>query len=222
MRSRVALLAATSVVLAGCGHTVTGAAVRDAGAGASLRAEDAGEVLISPVQVQQIIGQPLFVDADRTDPVAGSSVIPACSALDTVGMAAFVGDEFSGIRVVLLTNDRHDGMVAEAVAVYPDAATAADAFRAGTKDARACDGQRAAETVEAAWKFSVQDDNADTVRWTKQQLAIPLTWLCHGEGRLRNNAVLQVMVCRSDDDGQTVVTTLTDRMSAKVWELSGR
>lgn len=65
----------------------------------------------------------------------------------------------------------------------------------------------------------MQDDNTDTVRWTKHQLSIPLTWVCHGEARLRNNAVLQAMACQGDDGGLTVATSLTDRMSASVGQL---
>ena len=97
-----------------------------------------------------------------------------------------------------------------------------DAFTAATSDTKACDGQRALSTSSAeAWAFSVPERTVDTVRWTKRQLAIPLTWLCHAEARLRNNAVLQAMACQGDDRGATVVTRLADRMSASVWELSG-
>jgi hypothetical protein len=225
MRWSAVLCAPVAAVVAGCAHTVAGAAVfNPAEPIAPLRAGDTGQVLLSVSQVSDIVGSRLQTDADRTRPVTGSSAAPACSALDAVGMSAFVGDGWSGIRVLLFTDgDRHDRVVSEAVAVYPDAGSAADAFSAGTAGIRACDGQRALSTgSEAAWKFSVGADNADTVRWSKQQIAIPMTWICHGEARLRNNAVLQAMACQGDDGGRTVVTTLTDRMSASVWELSGR
>ena len=138
-------------------------------------------------------------------------------------MAAFVGQAWSGFRVLLLTDGgRRDRVVAEAVAGYPDHISAAEAFRAGTRDAGACDGQRALSMGgDAAWKFAVGDRGTDTLRWTKQQLAVPMTWVCHGEARVRNNAVVQAMACQSDDGGSSVVTKLTDRMSASVWELSG-
>ncbi|MBU3706915.1 MAG: sensor domain-containing protein [Mycobacterium sp.] len=222
---RAALLATTAALLAGCAHTVNGAAVGSPAQPVTpLRADDTGQVLIPAAQVSDIVGSRLQIDADRTRPVTGSSAVPACSALDSVGMAAFVGDGWSGFRVLLFTDgDRHDRVVSQAVAVYPDAALAATAFTSGTSGVPLCDGQRAVSTgSDAAWKFAVQDGNTDTVRWTKQQLAIPLTWVCHGEARLRNNAVLQAMACQGDDGGRTVVTTLTDRMSASVWELSGR
>lgn len=225
MGLRAVLAASTAVALSGCVHTVSGAAVwNPAQPITPLRADDTEQVLVTPAQVNQIVDGRLQVDADRGRPVSGSSAVPACSALDSVGMAAFVGDDWRGFRVLLLTDgDRHDRVVAQAVTVYPDAATAAGAFAAGTKDVPACDGQRALSTgSDAAWKFSVQEDNTDTVRWTKHQLAIPMTWVCHGEARLRNNAVVQAMACQGDDGGQLVVTTLADRMSASVWELSGR
>ena len=225
MRARGAILAATAVAVAGCAHTVSGAPVFTAAEPITpLRPDDTGQVLVTAAQVSDIVGARLQVDADQARPVSGSSAVPACSALDSVGMAAFVGDGWSGFRVLLFTDgERHDRVVAEAVAVYPDARSAVAAFTTGTSDAKACDGQHALGTGSgAAWKFGVHDDDADTVRWTKQQLAIPLTWVCHGEARLRNNAVLQAMACQDDDGGKTVVTSLTDRMSASVWELSGR
>ncbi len=227
MRVSAVLWATTAVTLAGCAHSVSGAALfNPAEPVTPLRIGDAGQVLVGVGQVSDIVGSRLQVDADRAGPVSGTSAAPACSALDSVGMAAFVGDDWSGIRVLLLTDgDRHDRVVGEAVAVYPDADAAAAAFSAGTADAQACDGQRALSTgSEAAWKFSVAHTggNPDAVRWTKHQLAIPMTWICHGEARLRNNAVLQAMACQGDDGGRTITTALTDRMSASVWELSGR
>ena len=124
--------------------------------------------------------------------------------------------------MLLLTDgDRHEQVVAEAVAVYPDTPAAASAFSAGTQDARACDGQRALGTGgDAAWSFSVPVVDSDAVRWRKRQMGIPLTWVCHGEARQRANAVLQVMACRGDDSGRVTATTIADRMSAAVWELS--
>lgn len=225
MRWSAVLWATVAVTLPGCAHTVSGAAVfNPAEPMMPLRAADTGQVLLSVAQVSDIIGSRLQVDADRTRPVAGASAAPACSALDAVGMSAFVGDDWAGIRVLLFTDgDRHGRVVSEAVAVYPDADSAATAFSAGTAGIRACDGQQALSTgSEAAWKFNVDAGGPDTVRWTKQQIAIPMTWICHGEARLRNNAVLQAMACQGDDGGRTLVTTLTDRMSASVWELSGR
>lgn len=211
--------------LVGCAHTVAGNPVFDAAAPIGpLHPDDAAQVLVPAQQVSDIVGSRLQVDADRSRPVSGSSAVPACSALDTAGMAAFVGDAWSGFRVLLLTDgDRHDRVVAEAVAVYPDAETAATAFRAGTSDVRACDGQRAVSTgSEAAWRFSVQEDTTDSVAWTKHQLAIPMTWVCHGEARLRINTLVQAMACQGDDGGELLATRLTDRMSASVWELAGR
>ena len=222
--SAVGVATAAVVAVSGCAHTVTGAAVGNPRQSITpLRAGDTGQVLVGPAQVYDVVGSRMQVDADQTRPVFGSSAVAACSALESVGMTAFVGKDWSGIRVLLFTDgDRHGQVVAEAVAVYPDAAAASDAFTAGTKDTNACDGQRALSTGSAeAWAFSVPERTIDTVRWTKRQLAIPLTWLCHGEARLRNNAVLQAMACRSDEGGATVVTRLVDRMSASVWELSG-
>jgi hypothetical protein len=223
MRPHATLMATTAVVLAGCAHTVAGTAAL--GPGQELRGvlpSDADRVLLGAGDVSEIVGSRLQLDADRDRPIAGASAAPACSALDAVGMAAFVGDSWSRFHVLLFTDgDRHEQVVAEAVAVYPDPSAAASAFSAGTGAARACDGQRALGTGgDAAWSFSVADVSADAVRWRKLQIGIPLTWVCHGEARLRNNAVLQVMACGDDDAGRNHVTRLADRMSASVWELS--
>ncbi len=226
MRPLLVLLASAALlVLAGCAHTVAGVAVwNPAQSLQPLRADDTDQILIGPAQLRDVAGVKLQVDADQVRPIAGSSAVPACSALDAAGMAAFLGDSWSGFHTLLYTDgDQHDHAIAEAVTIYPDARTAAAAFTSGSRDAKACDGQRALSTGgDAAWKFSVPEINADTVRWTKQQIGIPITWVCHGEARLRNNAVVQAMACQGDDGGQITVTTMTDRMSASVWELSGR
>ena len=224
MRLRAALMASMAMTMAGCTHTVSGSAVGNpALSTVGLRVGDADQVLLGPAEVSDVTGVRFHVDADRSRPIVGSSAVPACSALDAVGMSAFVGDSWLKFHVLLFTDgDTHDHVVAEAVAVYPDAKSATAAFADGTSNAKACDGQSAVGAGgDAAWSFSVPDVNADTVRWRKQQIGIPLTWVCYGEARLRNNAVLQAMACRGDDDGRVTVTTLTDRMSASVWELSG-
>jgi PknH-like extracellular domain len=219
-----ATLGAAAVVLAGCAHTVAGSAVLNSTQGITpLRADDTDQVLIGPTQLYDIVGVKLQTDADQTRPIPGSSAVPACSALDAAGMAAFLGDNSLGMHVMLFTDgDKHDHVVAEAVAVYPDGASAAAQFATGTKNAKACDGQRALSTGgDAAWKFTVPEINADTVRWSKEQIGIPFDWTCYAEARLRNNAIVQAMACQGDDGGQVTVTTMTDRMSASVWELSG-
>ncbi|WP_431239138.1 sensor domain-containing protein [Mycolicibacterium aichiense] len=219
-----AILGAATVLLAGCAQTVAGSAVSNPAQGITpLRAGDTDQVLIGPAQLRDIIGVKLQTDADQTRPIPGSSAVPACSALDAAGMAAFLGDTSLGMHVMLFTDgDKHDHVVAEAVAIYADAAAASAQFATGTKNAKACDGQRALSSGgDAAWKFTVPDINADTVRWSKQQIGIPFDWTCYAEARLRNNAIVQAMACQGDDGGQVAVTTMTDRMSASVWELSG-
>jgi len=223
MRLRAAVIASTAMAVAGCAHTVAGGAVwNPALSPTGVRALDADQVLLGPGQVSDAVGVLLQVDADRSRPITGSSAVPACSALDAVGMSAFVGESWSKFHVLLFTDgDTHDHVVAEAVAVYPDGGSAAAAFANGTRNAKACDGQRAVGVGgDAAWGFTVSNIDADVVRWRKEQIGIPLNWVCHGEARLRNNVVLQAMACRGDDGGALTVTTLTDRMSASVWELS--
>ena len=224
MRRHAALLATSAVMLSGCAHTVSGAAaLSSTGAVSGVLPGDADRIMLGAGDVSDIVGTRLQLDADRSRPIAGASAAPACSALDAVGMAAFVGDSWSRFHVLLFTDDRHEQVVAEAVAVYHDPAAAATVFSAAAGAARACDGQRAPGTGgDAAWSFTVTAIDADAVRWRKQQIGIPLTWVCQGEARLRNNAVLQAMACRGDDSGRATVTRLTDRMSASVWELSDR
>ncbi len=218
------VLGAAAVVLAGCAQTVAGSPVSNPAQGIKpLRADDTEQVLIGPAQLHDIVGVKLQTDADQTRPIPGSSAVPACSALDAAGMAALLGDKWLGLHVMLFTDgDRHDHVVAEAVAIYPEAGSAAAQFATGTKNAKACDGQRALSTGgDAAWKFTVPEINADTVRWNKQQIGIPFDWTCYAEARLRNNAIVQAMACQGDDGGQVTVTRMTDQMSASVWELSG-
>lgn len=225
MRRGAAVLAIAAVTLSGCAHTVAGVGALGRAPGDSgVRPADADRILLGAADVSEIVGTKLQVDADRPRPIAGASAAPACSALDAVGMTAFVGDSWSRFHVVLFTDgDRHEQVVAEAFAVYPDSTVATSVFSAATGAARACDGQRALGTGgDAAWVFTVTNIDPDTVRWRKEQIGIPLTWICQGEARLRNNAVLQAMACRGDDSGRRTVTRLMDRMSASVWELSDR
>ena len=213
-----------TLTLVGCAHSVPGAAVFKPVGETGLRPADADQVLLGAADVSAVVGDKLQLDADRFRPIAGASAIPACSALDAVGMSAFVGDTWSKFHVLLFTDgDRHQQVVAEAVAVYPDVSAASTVFAAATGAARACDGQRALGTGgDAAWSFTVPAVDADAIRWRKQQIGIPLNWVCHGEARLRTNAVLQVMACRGDDSGRGTAIRLADRMSATVWELSDR
>ena len=169
--SAVVVATAGMVAVSGCAHTVTGVAVGNPHQSINpLRGGDTGQVLVSPAQVYDIAGSVMQVDADQSRPVFGSSALAACSALESVGMATFVGKNWSAIRVLLFTEgERHDQVVAEAVAIYPDAAAASDAFTAGTKDTRACDGQRALSTGSAeSWAFNVPERTIDTVRRTKR------------------------------------------------------
>lgn len=224
MRS-AALLATTAVLVSGCAHTVSG--VAEPGPPESVTgvpAADADRILLGAADVSTVVGTTLQLDADRSRPIAGASAAPACSALDAAGMAAFVGERWTRFHVLLFTGgDRREHVVAEAVALYPDPAAAASAFTSAAGAARACDGQRALGTGgDAAWSFTVPTIDADAVRWRKQQIGIPVTWVCQGEARLRSNAVVQAMACRGDDSGRDTVTRLTDRMSASVWELSER
>lgn len=225
MRRWAVMLASVLGSACGCAHSVPGTAALHPGqAFNGLLPADADQVLLDAAQVSDIVGVKLQVDADRSRPIVGSSAVPACSALDAVGMSAFVGESWSKFHVLLFTDgDRHQQVVAEAVAVYPDVSAAGAAFAAAAGAAGACDGQRAVGTGgDAAWSFTVPAIDADALRWRKQQIGIPLNWICHGEARLRNNTILQVMACRGDDSGRGTSTRLADRMSATVWELSDR
>lgn len=230
MRVLSVMMMLPALAMAGCAAVVPGRAVHDVAQSTSpLRADDTDQVLVTPRQLHDITGVMLQIDADQSRPISGTSAVPACSAFDATGMAAFVGDQTLGFHVLLFTdsaqiNDSaHDLVVAEAAAVYPDVATAAATFSKATIDARSCDGQSALSTGgDAAWKFSVSEANSGTIRWSKDQIGIPMTWNCHAEARLRNNAIVQAMACSGDDEIQTTVTTMMDRMSATVWELSSR
>ena len=93
MRPLLVLLASAALlVLAGCAHTVAGVAVwNPAQSLQPLRADDTDQILIGPAQLRDVAGVKLQVDADQVRPIAGSSAVPACSALDAAGMAAFLG-----------------------------------------------------------------------------------------------------------------------------------
>lgn len=225
MRWSAVLCAPVAAVVAGCAHTVAGAVVFNP-------AEPITPLLRAGTPVRScsvFLRYPTSSAAGcRPMPTAPgrlpASAAPACSALDAVGMSAFVGDGWSGIRVLLFTDgDRHDRVVSEAVAVYPDAGSAADVAprRAPpgsglVTDSGAEHRQRSGVEVQCGrgqFRHGAVDQTADRH---------PDDVICHGEARLRNNAVLQAMACQGDDGARPQTVTLTDRMSASVWELSGR
>jgi hypothetical protein len=223
MRLLVGVLAATAVLVSGCGRTTDGRAEwNPAQATKPLRAVDADQVMISPAQLGQIVGAKLQIDVDQPIPIPDTSSPPPCGPLDAAGMQSFVGNDWSGFHLLLLTDGRgHDHVVAEAVALYSDSHSAAKAFTDATKNVAACDGQRVPGGDGASgWKFGVNDVSADTVGWNKVQLGIPMRWVCYGRARVRNNTILEAMSCQADDGGQLNVATILDQISASVWDQS--
>ena len=220
-----AILAAAVLVLAGCDRTAAGVPHWDAaGAGKLLVADDSNQVLLDPAQLSEIVGKQLQLEVDQGQPIEATSAAPECSALDVAGTQGFVGDDWSGFHLLLYTGgflNRH--VVAEAVAVYPDAHSAAAVFAEATKGLAACDGKEAIGASGGGdWKFAVNEVTADTLRWSKQQTDVPDLWVCYGQARVRNNAILQAMSCQGDDGGEVNAEAMLNQMSANVWDLSGR
>jgi hypothetical protein len=52
------------------------------------------------------------------------------------------------------------------------------------------------------------------VLWNKERTDIPMPWVCYGQGRVRDNAIIEAMVCQGDDAGARSAQTILDRMSA--------
>jgi PknH-like extracellular domain len=225
MRLLVPILAAVILLVAACDRATAGSAQwNPAEATAPMRADDTDSVLLDASQLSQIVGVKLKLDADQGTPIAGSSAAPECSALDAVGMQAFVGDDSTGFHLLLLSDGfKHEHVVAEAVAVYSDSHSAATVFGTATKDLQACDRKEAKDEGGGAdWKFAVNELTPDTVRWNKEQTNLPSLWVCYGQARLRNNAIVQAMSCQGDDNGQANVQAMSDQMSANVWTVSAR
>jgi hypothetical protein len=215
-----ALCTATAVV-AGCAHTTDGVAKAPrAHAARPLVSGDLDSVMLTPKQLIEIIGAPLTLRLDQKRPVGGGPGGP-CAAIDTAGSDAFVGNGFGGYHVLVLADgkgDQHDHVVSQSAAVYPDAQSAAKQFISVTGGLQPCNGRHVRD--DADWKFAVNDITPDTVLWNKEQTDVPMLWVCYGQGRVRNNVILEAMVCRGDDQGAQNAGAMIDRMSAAVWELS--
>jgi hypothetical protein len=224
-RLLVAVCAAAVLTISGCDRTANGSARWDpAQAGTPLRADDANHVMLDPAGLSQIVGARLAVVADRTRPISKPSTAPHCSPLASVGMQAFVGDDWSGFHLLLVNDGRaHQHVDTEAVAIYSDDHRAATLFASVAKGLRACDGEVALAIDEnASWKFAVNDLTADAVLWNKKETDVAVLWVCYGGARLRVNAILQAMSCQGDDNGKGNVAAILDRMSANAWNRSGR
>jgi PknH-like extracellular domain len=208
--------------LTGCARTVDGSAVAPADhAGRPVATIDLDSVLLAPSQVSDIDGAQLQLQIDQKQPVGGEASGP-CAGLDNAGAEAFVGDGYAAFRVLLLadgTDADHDHVVTQAVSVYPDGQTAAKQFGSATAGLGSCNGRLV--RGEADWKYAVNDVTPDTVRWNKEQTNLPMLWVCYGQGRVRNNVIIQAMVCQGSDAAAQTADTLVNHMSASVWDLSG-
>jgi hypothetical protein len=223
MRPWVSVLAAAALVLAGCAQTTDGTVEWDpAQASAPLEADDLNVVLLNPSQVSQIVDARMQNWADQRRPVPGKSSAPECTALDSAGMQAFVGDSWTAFRLLLFADGIiRDHVVAESAALYPDPPAAAMVFTAATEGLADCDGKQAAGIGRAiSWTFSVNAITSDAVLWNKEQTNLDRPWVCWAQARLRGNAILQAMVCQSDDGGQAIAAAMLDQMSARAWERS--
>jgi PknH-like extracellular domain len=215
----VAVLAA--VLVAGCSSPTDGRArAKPNHVGRPLGSHDLDSVLVTPSQVSDIVGAKLTLRVDQNRPVGGGPGGP-CAALDTAGADELVGSNYDAFHVLAMADGTagvHDHVVTEAAAVYADAASAAKQFTSGTAGLGPCNGRTV--NSEASWKFAVNDLSPDSVLWNKEQTDISMLWVCHGQGRVRDNVILEAMVCRGDDTGAQNADTIVNRMSASVWELS--
>ena len=213
-------LLATTLLLAGCARTTGGHAV----AGPShtprlLAGGDLDNILLTPSQLSGIVGAKVQLQADVLSPVAGDPTEGPCAGLDAPGMQLFVGDSYSAFHMLLMADGsatEHDHVVTEAVTVYVDEATAAKTFATAIAGLQGCNGQQV--QVAAAWRFAVNDTTADTVHWNKEQTDLPSLWVCYGQGRVRDNAIVQAMSCQGDDGGNANADTISNRMSAAIWD----
>lgn len=225
MRLPVSLagLLTAAVLLAGCAHQTDGRAVAaPAHVGKPLSGDDLDSVLLSPSQISDIVGAKLALHTDTGRPVRGDPAQGPCAALDSAGMQPFIGGGFGAFRLLLLSDGsatEHDHVVTQAVAVYPDSASATKVFTTAVASLAPCNGKEF--KTEAVWRFAVNDITADTVRWNKEQTDLPILWVCYGQSRVRANVVLQAMSCQGDDGGQANADAILNKMSATVWQLSG-
>jgi len=49
----------------------------------------------------------------------------------------------------------------------------------------------------------------------------PVAGNADGQARVRINVIIQAMSCQGDDGGQANADAISNRMSARVWDLSG-
>ncbi|MBV8350434.1 MAG: sensor domain-containing protein [Mycolicibacterium sp.] len=225
MRLPVALagLFTAALALAACAQSVDGRAVAPRSrAGRPVSGADLDNILLTPSQRSDIVGAKVQLQGDVTRPVAGNPVEGPCAGLETVGMQPFIGDGFSAFDLLLSsdgTGTQHDHVVTQAAAIYPDVASATKIFATATSGLSSCDGKNV--KTEAAWRFAVNDVSTDTVRWNKEQIDLPMLWVCYGQARVRINVILQAMSCQGDDGGKANADAISNRMSARVWDLSG-
>ena len=221
-RQAALVIALSAAVLAGCTATTSGVAKPNpAQLAKPLRSADLDGVFVAPEQVSDIVGGTLTLRIDRTRPVGGGPGGP-CAGVDTAGADEFVGVGYDAFHVLVIADghgNQHDNIVTESATVYSDASRAAKQFASASSGLGPCNGRHVRD--EADWKFAINDVTPDTVLWNKEQTDLPTLWVCYGQGRVRNNAIIEAMVCRGDDAGAKDADAILDRMSASVWDLSG-
>jgi hypothetical protein len=224
MRLRVPvvfLVVLLSALVAGCTRDIGGVAkASQAHLPTPIGNEGLDAVLLTAEQLSGIVGATLTPRVDQAQPVGGGPSGP-CAGLYVVGAEAFVGNSYSAFRVLLMSDglgDQRKHVVTQSVAVYSDAHTAESQFASATSAIGACDGRRVND--QAAWKFGVNGVTPDTVVWNKRQTNAADVWACQGQGRVRDNLIIEAMACQGDNAAAGNVDTILNRMSATVWELS--
>ena len=216
----IAVLAGTTLAT-GCTSTAAGhAEANRAHASRPVAGAALDNVLLSPQQLGGIVGAQLQVRVDQKQPVGGGPSGP-CAALANAGSEAIVGKGFSAYHVLALADSsdkQPDHIVVQAVGIYTDARTATQQFTSATRDLGVCNGRRVND--EAYWRYAVNDVTPDTVRWNKTETDVPWPWVCHGQQRVRNNAIVVAMSCQADEAGAAHTDTIVNQMSATLWNLS--
>lgn len=216
--------AAVAILATGCTQAVAGTASSRADqASEPVPASDIGDIVVDTDQINDIVGVDLE-EAINVDEPASQSGFGECEQLQARGLGAYLGGDWEEFRYITLSNgEASEGpyhFVAQSVAVYPDAEAARAAYDDATDDNLDCDGH-ALSTENADWSQTVSDDPADgTAIWETEQTNSADQWVCSGQAQVRNNVLLRVIVCGSDDEVTTLSAETINAMAATVWEHS--
>ena len=166
--------------------------------------------VLSKGSVGNIVGAPMGVETVARDPDQAYWVdVPVCNNWADIGLPEVYGDPDlasfnSAVAQTSVADQRH--FVKQAIGVFATNAAADRAFHRVVDRTVGCSGKTTAVHLDTGitrvWTFTGDPAGGTDAAWTKQEADTDRR--CFTQTRLRENVLLQAMVCQSGNGGPAV------------------